>query len=365
MRHTRRRQDVRNRPGLQADGRRGGHVLRRGVARVRLACAWVVVGAVVLAACGGKEPATTEPKAATTVTAAPKEVVAESTWSRGRMKISFPDELAVVRDAVYVKTDDGHVVRINPATRTVGADVRIDTTTNPDEYCQGLGSDGQTLWACSAAGDGTTDVVRLDPDTLEVLATVKVDKIFDQLTLPLSEGTLWVLSGTGDTLTAVDTASNRTTAHPLGRSCLQAAATARVVYLTCLLSDEVLAVDTTTGKIIDKAAVADPVNVVADDEDVWVSGAEGIVRFSPDLDPRSVYPGLVAGREGDLLLTEDALWIRQGPEFLSRIDTATDAVAARYAIDPVPSGGSLVAIGDEVWTTAYDDDLVLMVDAAG
>lgn len=46
---------------------------------------------------------------------------------------------------------------------------------------------------------------------------------------------------------------------------------------------------------------------------------------------------------------------------LRRIDTATGKVTARYAIDPVPSGGSLVAVGDEIWTSASDDDLVLLV----
>ena len=106
-------------------------------------------------------------------------------------------------------------------------------------------------------------------------------------------------------------------------------------------------------------------NVAVGDEDVWVSGSAGIERLSPALEPRATYPGLVAGREGDLLLTPGSVWVRHGATFLSRIDTATGKVAERYAIDPVPSGGSLVAVGDEIWTSAADDDVVLRIDATG
>lgn len=275
-----------------------------------------LLAALLLVACGAEEDRKAQPATPTTVSAAPEQVVAQQAWHRGRVQIAFPDGLAVVGDAVYVKTDDGHVVRVDPATHEVEADVRVDTTTDPDHYCQGIGTDGRTLWACSAAEGGTTDVVRLDPETLEVRATVKVDKVFDQLTLPVSGGRVWVLTEGGEALTAIDTATNQATTHPLSRPCLQAAANATTVYVTCLLSNEVVAVDIATGKVSDQVAVTGPYNVVAAvDEDVWVSGSEELVRLSAELEPRTVYPGLVAGREGDLLLAGSTLWIRQRPDF--------------------------------------------------
>jgi DNA-binding beta-propeller fold protein YncE len=323
-----------------------------------------VVGAVGLAGCGREERPQPPRAGVTTVDATPHETVPQPTWSRGRVKVAYPDGLAAVGDAVFVKTDDGHVVRIDRASRRVVADVEVDTAANADHYCQGIGSDGHTLWACSAADHDTTDLVRLDPVSLKVLATVPVDKVFDQLTVPVVDGRVWVLAGSGDTLTEVDTTTNHTTSSRLGRRCLQAAVTAGTVYLTCQLTDEVIAVDAGTGRISHEVDVRGPVNVVADDHDVWVSGTDGLVRLSPDLDRRSVYPGLVAGRDGDLLLTTDALWVRTGPGFLARIDRPTGDVAARYAIDPIPSGGSLLAAADEIWTSSYDDDVVLVVAAA-
>jgi outer membrane protein assembly factor BamB len=277
------------------------------------------------------------------------------------VKVAYPDGLALVGDAVFVKTDDGHVVRVDRARRKLDVDVKVDTASDPNQYCQGIGSDGHALWACSAA-DGRTDLVRLDPTTLEVRATVRVDKVFDQLTLPVVDGRVWVLTGTGETLTAVDTATNRTTSYPLGRRCLQIAATPATVYLTCLLTDEVVAVDASTGRLVERTTVPGAVNIAADEHDVWVSGSDGIVRLSTGLEPRAVYPGLVAGRDGDLLLTPDALWVRQGPSFLLRIDIESGDVAAQYAIEPALSGGSLLAADDEIWTSSFNDDVVLVVD---
>jgi DNA-binding beta-propeller fold protein YncE len=326
--------------------------------------ALVVVGAIGVAACGTDEHPGNEPEVATTVATTPEETVPEALWSRGRVKIAFPDGLAALQGAVFVKTDDGHVVRVDRASHRIERRAEVDTTSDPNHYCEGIGTDGRTLWACSAAEDGRTDLVRLDPSTLEVLGTVRIDKIFDQLAVPVVDGRAWVLTGAGDTLTALDTSTTHTTSYPLGRACLQAAATSTTVYVTCQLTDKVLAVDANTGAITHEAGVADPTNVAADDDDVWVSGSDGLVHLTPDLQPRTVYPGLVAGRDGDLLLTRGAAWVRQGPGFLFRIDTGTGRVTAHYEIDPVPSGGSLLAVGDEIWTSSSDDDFVAIVDAA-
>ena len=73
---------------------------------------------------------------------------------------------------------------------------------------------------------------------------------------------------------------------------------------------------------------------------------------------------MTAGPEGDLAATDTAVWVRQPEGFLLRIDPATDQVAARYDIDPVPSGGSLLVTDDAVWTSAFDDNVVYKIDPA-
>ena len=208
---------------------------------------------------------------------------------------------------------------------------------------------------------GHTDLIRLDPESLEETARIGVDKLFDQLTLPVVDGRIWVLSGSGDRITMVDAATGATQALPLGRRCFQLAATTSRVYATCMLTDEVIALDAATGEVVKTTAVRHPVNVSVSGERVWVSTADGLVCLTADLELRKTYPGLSAGQDGDLVATPEAVWIRQGGGFLFRLDPATGAVR-QFTIDPVPSGGSLLVTDDSVWTSAYNDNVVYRID---
>ena len=320
-----------------------------------------------LTACGDDgpgDPGSTESSSADDVPdvdVEPAEVVPESTWSNGTIEIDYADGLTAMSGAVYVKTDDGHVVRVDAASGEVTADVRVDTASNGDHYCLGIGSDGDTLWACSA-GDRTTDLVRLDPESLEVLDTVEVDKVFDQLTLPVVDGAAWVLSGAGAAITRVDTTTAETTTLALDRSCYQLAVLSSTVYATCAPTDEVVAIDAGTGEVTAEAEVPGAVNVSVGAGSVWVGGSDGVVRLSPDLQPQVLYDGLRAGAEGDVVATDDDVWVRQPAGFLFRIDPATDIVTSQYVHDPPLSGGSVLGTADGLWATASDDDLVLRID---
>jgi len=71
----------------------------------------------------------------------------------------FPDELAFVQGFMWVKTDDGHLIQVDPATNNVVGDITVDTTRDyPAHFCQGLGTDGMNIWACSARGDADNKI---------------------------------------------------------------------------------------------------------------------------------------------------------------------------------------------------------------
>jgi streptogramin lyase len=286
--------------------------------------------------------------------------VDQQDWLTARVEIGQPDGLAAVDGAVFVKTDTGEVVRVDPVHAQVAGRAEIDTYNDAGHYCTGLAADATSLWTCSAGRD-STDLVRLDPATLAVTARFAVDKLFDQLTLPVVGGRVWVLTGTGDRVTEVRASTGATHTYPLGRRCFQLAATTDRVYATCMLTDEVVELDATSGKVVHRVHIPHPVNISAVGDDVWVSGARGLVRLSGDLVPQAAYPALSAGPEGDLVATPDAVWVRQAAGFLFRLDTASGTVI-RFAIDPVPSGGSVLPTGDAVWVSAYNDDLVYRLD---
>ena len=307
-----------------------------------------------LTGCGGDDP-TAHPAVTATTTS-----VAQDDWLTATVEISQPDALAELNGSLFVRSDTGEVTRVDTTSAEVLNSADVDTENDSRHFCTGLAADATSLWTCSAGPDGT-DLVRLDPETLEETARVGVDKLFDQLTLPVVDGRIWVLSGSGDRVTMVDAATGETQASPLGRRCFQLAATASRVYATCMLTDEVLALDASTGEVVSTTAVRHPVNLSVSGERVWVSTADGLVSLTADLEPQETYPGLSAGQDGDLVATAEAVWIRQAGGFLFRLDPATGAVR-QFAIDPVPSGGSLLVTGDSVWTSAYNDNVVYRID---
>ena len=307
-----------------------------------------------------RRPGSSAAPSVTAVPTSPRTVVPQRRWLAARIRLDNPDGLAAADDAVFVKTDDGRVVRIDPRTNAIVREVELDTAHDRAHYCQGIGSDGRTLWAC-AASDTTTDVVRLDPRTLDVTARARVDKVFDQYSLPVVGGKVWVLAGDGDRLTSVDTATGAATTFSLPHRCFQLAATQDVVYATCLLDDRVIAVDARSGRLVGHTEIAGPTNVAVHGSDVWVSGSAGLFRLDPDLVPRALYRRLSAGAEGDLLATGSAVWVRNPAQFLLRIDPTRGDVSRRYAVPSALSGGSLLLADGALWTSASDDSAVLRV----
>jgi outer membrane protein assembly factor BamB len=302
-----------------------------------------------------------ESRALATASVTPQSVVPQARWMLDSIEIANADAIAEIDGALFVKTDDGRVVRVDPETGEITAEAKVDTAKDRAHYCQGIGSDGKTLWACSASDD-TTDIVRLDPATLNETARSPVDKVFDQYALPVVDGKVWVLTGDGSRLTIVDATTGEQATVPLPERCFQLAVSSQVAYATCLLADKVIAVDVASGDVIGSAQVIQPTSVSVFDHDVWVSGSAGLVRLDSGLEPQVEFPGISARSVGDIIETASAVWVRTEKEFLLRIDPATGEVAARYEIDPVPSGGSLLVTDDAVWTTAFNDSIVYKID---
>jgi hypothetical protein len=74
------------------------------------------------------------------------------------------DGLVAAAGAVWVKSDDGRVVRIDPSTNAVTDTLQMDQVSDSSHYCQGIGADGSSVWACATRDDGT-GVAQIDPGT--------------------------------------------------------------------------------------------------------------------------------------------------------------------------------------------------------
>lgn len=283
------------------------------------------------------------------------------------INIKFPDELIFVQGFIWVKTDDGYVIQVDPATNGVAGQIKVDTTSDfPAHYCQGLGTDGTNIWACSASGDvdnKTIDVVRIDPVSRSVVATVKVGKVFDQFDMPFLLNKIWVLTDSGNKLVGIDATTNQpTSAIDLGARCFQAAAMSNSLLVTCKLDNLVLKVDPEKMEVTERRTFTSPPwNIVATETGVWVGLGNAVVRLDPEsLDPVATFTGL-PGDKG-LFATKEAVWVRLDDGFLYQIDPVSNQLVAQITSDQrFYNIGSILVIPDTIWTTAGDDDLLLRI----
>lgn len=307
-------------------------------------------------------PGTTKPSAAPpavkVITAAPTSSKTLQSRVVARIAIDNPDGLAEVGGWIWVKTDDGRVVRVDPRSNKVTGSIRLDTASERHHYCQGIGHDGSDVWAC-AATDRTTNLVRIDSQRMTVGPVAAVDKLFDQLTVPHTARGLWVLSGTGRTLSLVAPDSEAVSTYPLPARCLQVAASEELVIATCATDNIVVAVDPDSGSVRARVHLPEPRLALITHNAIWVDTAEGLARLGLDLTIRAIFSNQYAGLEGDLAASGNDVWVRGHGGVLWRIDQTDDAVVEQLSSSPALSGGSMLVTRDSIWLSAGDEGYVL------
>ena len=320
--------------------------------------------ALLLAACTAtplQEPTPT-PISVPTILPTPSSIVSIEERLLAIIDIKYPDELAFIQGFIWVKTDDGHVVQVDPATNSVVSDIKVDTTSDPYHYCQGLGTDGENIWACSASGDEdhrTIDVVRIDPSSQSIIETVKVGKIFDQFNMPLLRNQIWVLSGNGDKLVGIDITTNQPSpAIDLGARCFQVAAVSSSLLVTCRLDNLVLRIDPEKMEVTERLTFTSPRNIAAMENGIWLSQDNAVVRLDmKSLNPVATFTSLFGDK--DIFATKEAVWVRLDAGFLYRIDPVSNQLIEQITTDQSLTMGGVLLTPDSIWTTAGDDDLLI------
>jgi hypothetical protein len=309
----------------------------------------MLVAALVVAGCGGSS----EP---TEVTGEPAATVAlgESEQATVGLK-GEPDWLTALDGFVWVKRADGFVTKIDPASNEPVAEVRADTKS--DQFCEGIGSGGGFVWSCSGS-----DVVRIDPNKVAVVDSFPVGKAFSQGRLVFAAGRIWVLSGANsDQLVGID-APTGTPGPPLSlpASCTELGAGVDRIWAVCPNANTVLGIDPVAPSVEEELEVASPTVAVGTETDVWIGGADGLVRYDRDgLDQKVVFPELSPTDEGTVAVSGDDVWVRQPVGFLYRIDAETNTIEEQILPDEPLSGGDVLPTAAGLWASAYENNLVL------
>jgi streptogramin lyase len=282
------------------------------------------------------------------------ETIALADVQEASIQLASPDWLTFDGGYLWVKQDDGMVVRIDPRTARPSGKLRADTKS--EHLCQGLGSGGGAVWSCSGS-----DIVRIDPKRLTVTDSIPVGKVFDQGKLVFVGGRIWVLTGEGDSLVGIDAAS----ASPgspiaLPDACSELGAGPDTIWVLCPFAGKVLAVDPAGASVEAELEIDSPTFAVATESDLWVGSAGDLVRVDLEtLEPVARYVGLDPGPDGDVAVDGEEVWVRTPAGFLHRIDAASNTVAEQIEPDEALSGGAVLFAEGSLWTTAFDDSLLL------
>jgi streptogramin lyase len=293
-----------------------------------------------------------------TTSAAPAASVKYSTRRQATITVTNGDGLVAAAGAVWVKTDDGRAVRVDPATNRVTDEIKLDTVADESQHCQGIGTDGVSVWAC-ATGDEGTGVAQIDPKARRVVRRVPVGKVFDQLALPSTSRGIWVLTADGTSASVVEPATGRVTAYPLGSRYLQLAALADRVVATSSTKDAVIVLDAANGAVVGRISLPKPRMAALAGTDLWIDTEQGLTRVTRDLVVRSVYADLGAGSGGDLVAAAGAVWLRESDGTITKVDPASGRLVERITPEqPLTAGSLLVAFGS-IWTTSSDQGTVV------
>jgi outer membrane protein assembly factor BamB len=264
-----------------------------------------------------------------------------------------PDWMASTSHGLWIHFDNDTLTLFNPETMQPIGEIDLGNGQHP---CQGLGSDGTTVWSCADSG-----VVGIDPETFEIVKTIDVAKTFAQGELAAGDGRLWVLTGDGSELAAVDTSTGAVVATlALPARGTDLALGSAGLWIVSGPDDLVMHVDPAAATLVTSVEVANPIAIAVDAE-VWVGRADETLR----LDPTSGEIALTVrdhgvGPGGALALSPGFVWIRNIETLLTKIVRETGALAETLTADVETPGDMIYAFG-AIYTAANDEETVFRV----
>jgi hypothetical protein len=324
--------------------------MRRTVALVMISLSTLVACAGDDGGSSGEDAARTtarEPTATPTTTVAPPVVDLDDRLDHRFEVPGGPDAFTVASDALWVKTDAGSVVRIDPATNEVVAEVEVT-----DDLCQGIGTDQfDFVVACDYR-----DLARIDPRSNEVAETVAADKIAEQRNISGAFAQSWVLTGDGSTLVGIR-GGETVVEIDLGLRCTDlAVAYDTGFWLTCGPEDAAVLVDLDQRSVVQRVDLTGAGAIATSREHAWVAYDDGIAQLDVFSGEQRGTVAMDVGRSGGLFVNDVGLWART-PGAVTRIDPNTREVIEHVEV-PEESGGSVIVAFGSLWISAYDDAVV-------
>lgn len=347
-----------------------------------------VVGILVVA-CNGPAASTGDPvsasdpfSASTSATVAPSAIPSEATTSlseRLEAEIAVPGSpdwplaafgsIWVLAPDLPTKTGEGtpNLVRIDPATNGIAATIEL-----PDRLCQGIVASDDAIWACAVDG-----LVRVDPGTNAITTSVPIKGAQAFYRPAFGGGMVWALgsnSMVGDTVIRLDPTTEETTSFPVSASVGGMTYGLDALWLAITDDGTLIRMDPATGATeVVASGLVSPKSIVLGSDSLWVALHGGTEDQAQPGDPQvaridpatgEVLAEVEVGGSPqygvELWADADGVLVRSTDPWLARIDEATNEVVDAVTHEPAIHGPLTVAFGS-IWTINIERDVVYRI----
>jgi hypothetical protein len=252
------------------------------------------------------------------------------------------------------------VYRLDPATGVEQARIPVEIGT-----CEAFGAGFGSLWSC-----GKDEMLRIDPATNSVVARVPFDTALVFGRPAFSADAVWYLGGNvvADSLMRIDPATNAVTdTYPLGHTAMSVVHGHDALWVTSPQDGVLLRVDVASGEVTEALAdLPGPSYLAVGPDAVWLllyggpdaedpAGEPALLRYDPESGTADRFGiGGAPGEAGDLLVTDEAVWVRGSDPVLIQVDPLSGSVMWSVTRDPGPGDGSLGLADGALWLTSVD-----------
>lgn len=274
-------------------------------------------------------------------------------WRRG----GDPDMVVSAFGSIWVKFADGKVQRIDPGNGRVIATMDTGYSANPS--CDLLGATDELIWTCA----GPNSLLAIDPRDNTTLKPVHTSILGDQTFLPWSAGKLWTIRGNAKNVDGRSSDGSVATTVDLGAFCTDLAGSETRLIAVCPTDAKVVVIDPGRGTVVGEVPVDTPTRAAVADF-IWVGFGAGTAQIDPEtLEIVAVYD-VAPGLEGAVWASDTDVWVRNaGRPFLTRIDPARQELTETVTSEQFHSGGGVVGLGDHLWATAYNDQVIVKMSS--
>jgi virginiamycin B lyase len=259
------------------------------------------------------------------------------------------DWVLISDDAVWVaSTKPYDVLRIDPATNKIVATVKVS-----GEPCSGLASGFGSIWV-PVCGKKPA-LIRIDATKNTITASLPIAPTGPEGGITTSGDSVWMAADKNDTLTRIDPSTNNVRQKiSIPHGSYNPIFSDGIVWITGIESNVLTAVDAATGKVLESVAVGPkPRFLTSGGGSIWtLNQGDGTVS-RVDEKSRKVTATIqvgIPGAGGDIGYGAESVWPTVFGVPLTRIDATANKVVRQW----VGKGGDSLRYGfGSIWITDY------------